>query len=119
MKYSEIAVKKLEEAFSIDATVNEACFYAGISKQTLYNWYEKDPSLKVKLDRLRHNPVLKARQEVVKRIPESYQNAMDYLKRKRKNEFGDIAIGTDDAPLNINIQMVDNKDEHTSKQEDV
>jgi hypothetical protein len=37
VEFTADVVKKLEEAFSIDATVEEACFYANISRQTYYN----------------------------------------------------------------------------------
>ena len=37
----------------------------------------------------RELPALQARQRVIKGLSESYSNAMDYLKRKRKAEFGD------------------------------
>ena len=88
MKKTPETVKKLEEVFAIDGTVEEACYYADISKQCLYNWYEDDPKFKIKVDRLRQRPVLKARQEVIKGL-NCYSNAMDYLKRKKKLEFGD------------------------------
>lgn len=44
-KLNELTVKKLEEAFLIGATVEEACFYADISKQTYYNWSKENPEL--------------------------------------------------------------------------
>jgi len=88
MKYDETTVKKLEEVFAIDGSVEEACYYANISRQTYYDWIKRDPKLKVKFDRLRNRPVLKARKEVVKGL-NCYSNAMDYLKRKKKLEFGD------------------------------
>lgn len=87
-KLTEETVKKLEEAFAIDATVEEACFYANISKPTYYDWIKKDEKLEERLNALRNKPVLKARQEVVKGLI-NYQNSMDYLKRKRGKEFSD------------------------------
>lgn len=88
MKKTPETVKKLEEVFAIDGTVEEACYYADISKQCLYNWFDEDPKFKEKVDRLRNRPVLKARQAVFKGL-DNYQNSMDYLKRKKKLEFGD------------------------------
>lgn len=82
-------IAKLEQAFAIDATVDEACFYAGISRETYYRWIKENLILSDKFERLRNTPVLKARQTVVNKIGESYSNAMDYLKRKKKLEFGD------------------------------
>lgn len=111
IEFTEDVVKKLEEAFSIDATVEEACFYAGISRQTYYNNVKEgigstkeQQKLFDRFQELRNRPVLLARQTVVKKIGESYGNAMDYLKRKKKLEFGDsveqrgdVTIHFDDA----------------------
>lgn len=82
-------VNKLEQAFAIDASVEEACSYANISRQTFYDWIKKNQKFSDRIADLRQRPVLLARQTVAKKIPESYQNAMDYLKRKKKMEFGD------------------------------
>lgn len=87
-KKSEEIIHKLEEAFSIDASIGEACFYAGIAVQTYYNWIKNDPKLLERLNELRNKPVLLARQRIVKGVNESYSNAMDYLSRKRPQEFG-------------------------------
>jgi hypothetical protein len=81
-------VNKLEEVFAIDGTVEEACFYANISRQTYYTWVKNNPELLDRFEALRQKPVLKARQEVMKGL-NCYQNAMDYLKRKKKLEFSE------------------------------
>ncbi len=88
-EFTDDVVKKLEEAFAIDTTVEEACFYANISRQSYYNNVKEGSELFDRFRALRERPVLLARQTVVKKIPESYGNAIDYLKRKRRNEFGD------------------------------
>ena len=88
-KLTDQAVKKLEEAFSIDASIGEACYYAGISRQTYYNWIEENPELFDKFERLRSIPVLKARFEVVRGIEGDKHFAFQYLKSKQKGEFGE------------------------------
>ena len=82
-------VRKLEEAFSIDASVEEACYYADISRETYYRWTKENPDLYDKFTRLRNRPILLARQTVVNKLKDSYYNSMDFLKRKKKLEFGD------------------------------
>jgi hypothetical protein len=81
-------IQKLKDAFSIDATVEEACVYAKISKQTFYNWKEAHQDLFDELDALRLTPVLAMRQSAVTLGTASYSSAMDYLSRKRPEEFG-------------------------------
>jgi hypothetical protein len=101
---SEEKIKKLEEAFALDCSVGEACFYAEISHQTYYNWLEAKPELVERFKALRERPVLLARTAVVNKIKEGDADvAMKYLERKRKAEFstkveqehsGSIDIGT-------------------------
>lgn len=88
-EFTEEVVKKLEEAFAIDATVEEACYYAHISRQSYYNNVKEGTALFDRFKALRERPVLLARQTAVSKITESYGNAMDYLKRKRKDEFSE------------------------------
>lgn len=85
-KLNKETIKKLEEVFAIDGSVEEACYYANISTQSYYNWIKDDPELKEQFDRLRQRPVLKARQEVVKGL-NNFDNSMKYLERKKKSEF--------------------------------
>lgn len=80
-------ILKLEQAFSIDATIWEACSYADISTNTYYNWIKEKPELLERFNRLREKPVLSARQTVVKSIKENPEMALKYLERKRKKEF--------------------------------
>ena len=85
-KLTEDTIRKLEEAFSIDASVKEACYYADISTDTFYRWIKEYPKLSYKLERLREKPVLKARQTVVKSL-DNPDYAFKYLERKKKDEF--------------------------------
>jgi predicted DNA-binding protein YlxM (UPF0122 family) len=92
--------QKIEEVTALDASIEEVAFYAGISRETYYQIIKKDKVFSDRLEALRNKPVLKARQTAIQKLGESYQNAMDYLKRKRKLEFGDnIDITSDNLPL--------------------
>lgn len=85
-KFNEDTIKKLEEAFAIDATVTEACYYADISTVTYYDWIKKNPKLAEKLNRLREKPVLKARMTIAKDL-DKVETAKWYVERKVKKEF--------------------------------
>ena len=100
-KFTDAVVKKLEEAFAWDCSVEEACLYAGISRKTYYEHVKDKPELGDRFEELRLNPVLKARATVVKKLGDNYQNAMDYLARKRKAEFAprQEVTGADGKPL--------------------
>jgi len=87
-KMTPDVIAKLEQAFAIDCSVEEACSYADIGRDTFYDYIKLKPQFSDRIDELRQRPVLKARQAVVKSL-DNPQHAFEYLKRKRKKEFGD------------------------------
>ena len=101
-------VKKLEEAFAIDASVEEACFYAGISRQTFYTWINKNKELRDRLEGLRNKPVLKARQTIVKNLDE-VDTAKWYAERKRKSEFSTRVEQTGAGGGPLEVELTPNK----------
>lgn len=80
-------VKKLEEAFLLGCTDLEACLFADISKQTLYNYQEAHPEFVDRKEKLKENPVFLARSSVVRSMQEDGDLALKYLERKKKDEF--------------------------------
>lgn len=85
-KLDDATVQKLEEAFSMDCSVAEACLLANISRQTYFNWMASFPEMKERFDQLRQKPILKARMTVVHSL-NNPDNAFRYLERKKKDEF--------------------------------
>lgn len=92
-EFTDEVVKKLEEAFALDCTVLEACFYANISRQTYYNNVDekeeagsKKRELFDRFEELRQRPFLKARQTIVKNLDQP-EHAKWYMERKKKLEF--------------------------------
>lgn len=100
-KFTPETIQKLEQAFAMDCSIPEACLYADIAISTYYLWKESNPKLMERFQALRNKPVLKARKRVLVGIDESYQNAMDYLKRKRKDEFSEKQITEHAGGFNI------------------
>jgi len=80
-------IDKLETAFSYDCTDEEACFFAGIGKDALYEYQKKHPEFTERKEALKQNPVLLARESVVKNLRLDPKLAMQYLERKKKSEF--------------------------------
>jgi len=80
-------LNKLEEVFSIGGSDKEACFYADISHQTLYNYQQDHPEFVERKEALKERPILKARQEVVKGLNNNPEFSLKYLERKKKDEF--------------------------------
>ncbi len=85
-KLTPEVVTKLETAFSYDATVLEACYFADISRETFYRWCKDNPELYDRFERLRNKPILRARKAVVESLDDPI-HAEWYLSRKMKKEF--------------------------------
>ncbi|MAI17103.1 MAG: hypothetical protein CBC71_06365 [Rhodobacteraceae bacterium TMED111] len=80
-------VNKLEQAFALGCTDLEACLFAQISKQTLYDYEKKNPKFSDLKVMLKEMPVLKARQAVLNGFDSDSKLAFDYLKNKKSDEF--------------------------------
>ena len=102
-------VNKLEEAFALGCTDIEACLFAGISKQTLYNYQKKNPEFVDRKAQLKETPVLKARSVVMKALNEDdKQTGQWLLERKKRNEF---SLRTEQQDLDKEGQPTDPVDQ--------
>ncbi len=89
-KLTDEVVKKLCEAFAIDATISQACDYADISEKTYYNWIEKNPELLQKFDRMRQRLPLKAKQNIAGTISAGDIGISKWLlERKEASNYGE------------------------------
>lgn len=77
-------LNKLEEIFALGGSDKEACFYAGISHQTLYNYQNENPEFVERKEALKEKPVLRARRTVVSSLEEDVDSAWKFLERKDK-----------------------------------
>lgn len=80
-------VRKLTEAFKLDMTVEEACTYANISKDTYYRKCKSDKGFSDEMERARQFATAKARRIVIEKMEDDGGLALKYLERKRKEEF--------------------------------
>lgn len=89
-KYSEEIVRQLEAAFHIDATIEEACAYADITKPTYYSWLQKVPGFALRMDKAQQMPLLKAKKTVLNSIEEGDGRlSMDFLKSRQPKRYAD------------------------------
>lgn len=115
-KDEKIILLKLEEAFSIGCTDEEACTYADISTSSFYNYQKDRPEFQERKARLKDKPILLARKVVVDAIKDKDTDmAFKYLERKRKAEFGTrLDLTTDGEPLNkITVEFLNGKQDES------
>lgn len=80
-------LQKLEEAFAFGCTDEEACFYADICKQSLYNFQKENTEFLDRKEVLKSRPILLARQSVIRGIQDNPNLAFKFLESKQSNEF--------------------------------
>jgi hypothetical protein len=116
-KFTESTIKLLEEAFAMDCPIVEAVLHANISVQTYYNWIKDNPNLEKRFEELRNRPYLIARQTINKAIKENPQYAFEYMKRKKKKEFGDnVDVTTQGEALQpVLVKFIDDRDTNTNR----
>ena len=85
-KMTADTVNKLEQGFKIGLNDTECCAYVGISRETFYNFLEKNTDFRDKIHDWKQNPVAKAKNTIFKNLDDP-QTAKWYLERKCKDEF--------------------------------
>lgn len=107
-------IAKLEQAFLTGATDNEACFVAGITKSTLYEYCQAHPEFSERKEALKDMPIYTARANVVKAIDEGdKQTSTWYLERKKKVEFAQRSelAGPNGGAIEVDISSKEKADE--------
>lgn len=84
----EEVLEKLRYAFMVGSTDEEACQYADISTDNLYNYQKAHPEFKEEKEALKNRQVLKARVKVFSSIDSDIDTARWFLEKKRRKEFG-------------------------------
>ena len=114
VKLTDENIVKLRELAELDASIAEMAYYCNVTKQTIFNWFERHPDLFDEIERLREKPILAIRRTVIEKATESYSNAVDYLKRKRKDEFGDSSTTKHEFPTPLLSALYEDKGTDTS-----
>lgn len=88
-KINDDILKKLEQGFMYGFTDVEACLYADISPQTLYNYCKRKPKFLERKEELKNRPKLRAKMNIVKSLESNdLKTSKWYLERKSRDEFG-------------------------------
>lgn len=106
-------IGKLEEVFALDGTVEEACMFADISVDAFYDYCKLHPELSERIKKLRQTPFLKARRTIVGALDQP-STAFEYMKRKKRGEFGDgIDLTTGGDKISVGVVVLPKRDART------
>lgn len=87
--FDQDTVRKLEQAFAMGCTVEEACYISGVSRSAYYKRLEDDIHFMDKMERAKLFMIIQARHTVYKAIQAGdVKTSMWFLERKRRDEFG-------------------------------
>jgi len=118
---TEITIKKLDEAFSMGFSDSEACLYANISKQTLYNHSKDDKEFVGRKEELKNHPRILAKRNIYNSLKENkkIEDSKWYLERRAKKEFGNnMDLTTDGNELQpVLVKFIDDKNKDNNNTE--
>lgn len=100
-------LNKLRSAFSYGCTDEEACVVAGISHQTLYSFIQNNPDFLEERNNLKLQPIIAARQMIVKNISKDLNHARWYATKKLGKEFGDKLNIEHEVVHKVKINLAD------------
>ena len=103
------AMLKLEHAFGMGCSDEEACFYADISPRTLYSYQKDNPEFLQKKQLLKKRPIFLARQSTINGFEENPKLAFDYLKAALPEEFHSGSVNLNNTVNQVNIGVEDIK----------
>lgn len=103
-------VAKLEYGFMKGLNDTECCFYAGISRDALYDYCKKYPEFSDRKEELKKSPSVQAKLNVTEAIENGDIDLSKwYLERRNKEEFSlkqEIQADVKEE-ITINVELVD------------
>lgn len=104
-----LVLKKLEEAFAIGCSDEEACAYADISEATLYNYQGKHPKFVERKKQLKKRPILKAKNTVVQaldQVPVAERYLARYDKEQQKPDGPQLGVPQTEKEVELMTQLL-------------
>lgn len=101
-------IDKIEYVFAMGGTDIEACLYADISHQALYDYQEKHPEFTERKNKLKQTPLLRARTTIVKSLESDVNSAWKYAERKdpELKQKSEVDVTTGGEKVNSNIEEI-------------
>lgn len=83
-------VDKLIEAFHDDATVEQACYVAGIHKTTYYDWLKQDEDFSYEMSKAQEYPKVISKKVLIDAVEAGdKQIALEIIKRREKERYSE------------------------------
>ncbi len=98
-------VNKLIEAFHDDATIEQACYIAGITKPTYYDWLKEDEVFSYEMSKAQEYLMVISKRTLRKAVEKGDEKtALEIIKRREKHRYSertetDITSGGKPIPI--------------------
>ena len=103
-------VGKLEYGFMKGLNITECCHYADISRNAFYEYCERNPDFKDRIEELKSNPSTKAKLNVVEAIEQGDTDLSKWwLERRNKDEFSlkqEINADVNES-VTVKVELID------------
>ncbi len=88
-KLTERVMSDLTEAFRNDFTVEEACLYSGISKDTYYEWEKQSDEFTESMERAKQFIAIASKKNIARAVIDSnsVEDSWKYLERRQKSLY--------------------------------
>lgn len=102
-KYTEELVTKLESILQVGGTIDEACSYAGISRETYYRWLEDNEGFLTKMEAAKYYSDIIAKNVVVDTIVKgkNVENAKWWLEKRQFSKDKTMGVRTDGRTIEV------------------
>lgn len=114
-KLTDKVLSDLEDGFKNDFTVEESCLFAGIRKDTFYNWLKLSDEFAERIDKAKQFVSIAAKRNIAQAVitHKSVEDAWKYLERRQKKLYSqrteqDITSGNKPIPLLGGLTNVSN-----------
>jgi hypothetical protein len=88
-KMTPETIKKLEDVFMVNGSVVNACFMAGITTNTFYNYLKENPEYSDRIKALREMVALSAKRTLAQGVKEDANLALKTLKNVLPNDYNE------------------------------
>lgn len=116
---SEEELKKIEEAYMLDCTDEEAAIYSGCFLSNLREYLHAHPEFNERKKILRNNPFLVARKTMMQGLQSDHDFALRYMERRAGSGLSlkhDIQLsGNPDRPVEVKVKFENMSDDELDR----
>lgn len=87
VKFTEKVLSDLKYALMKDFTIEEACHYAGINKDTYYEWYKQSDEFAFEMETAKSTILRKAKDIIEKGLASGDQNIAKWILERRQKDI--------------------------------